>query len=519
MGTTARAWAQRSEPVEALVIGSGFGGAIAALRLAEQGIKVVVLERGRRWQIRPDGNTFATFENPDGRAAWLSNVTTGIDNPPRPIDRYTGILELIQANGMDVRNGAGVGGGSLAYNAIMLQPRKELFERVFPDFVDYDEMNSVYYPRVRRMLNLQTIPTDVLNSPYYASTRANVEQARNAGFETRPVEYGIDFNIVREEILGTKRPSAIDGQSWYGLNSGAKNSVDRNYLRLAEGTGRVEVLPLHQVIDMYEAGPGAYAVLVNQIDTNGTVLRPKVFVTQNLFMGAGSVGSSMLLTKAKAKGTMPRLNEWIGKDWGGNGDFVAFRGGLPPTNNAGQGGPCGHIVMEDTKNAFLPTAMVELVVPKANAFPGASLYVGLSVAPPIGFFTYQPSTDSVTLTWPGNDPRLQPFLQGADSMVQKMNAANPGTFTAFYAPNFTAHPVGGAVMGKATNQMGRVRDHRGLYVIDGALIPGGSVGGVNPAFTIAANAERCMDRIIERRLSGDDDEAEDSSLISTRRYR
>src|SRR5262245_40403255 len=75
LASSASAWAGPSDAVEALVIGSGFGGAVAALRLGQAGFDTVVLERGRRWPIRPDGNTFATFENPDGRAYWLRDRT------------------------------------------------------------------------------------------------------------------------------------------------------------------------------------------------------------------------------------------------------------------------------------------------------------------------------------------------------------------------------------------------------------------------------------------------------------
>jgi cholesterol oxidase len=542
LGWSTKSWAAKSEFTEALIVGSGFGGSIAALRLAQAGIRSVVLERGRRWPIQRDGNTFATFENPDGRAAWLSDFTTSIDDPPIPIARYTGVLELINANGVVVRNGAGVGGGSLAYNGIMLQPRRRLFEQVFPKEIAYDEMNDVYYPRVRRMLGQSPIPTDILNSPYYASARVSLEQAQNARlFKGSLVEYAIDWDIVGKEIktlehhlapgdADYRRPSAIDGQSWYGLNSGAKRSVDHNYLPQAEATGRVQVLPLHVVTDISESRhERLYFVSVNEIDTSGATRRQRVFACKHLFLAAGATGTPPLLVRAREKGTLPKLNKWVGQFWGSNGDFIVLRGGLDPNNHPGQGGPCGHILMEDLRKPG-PSGLVELVVPKPQAqfLPGFSLYVGLGLAPAVGSFSYDPATDTVTLNWPHQDPRLDEVSNGANRMVNTLNAANPGTFNAFFSedpayrasggPALTAHPVGGAVIGKACDQSGRVKHHHGLYVVDGSLVPGGSVGGVNPSFTIAALAERSMDRIIKKHVFDNrphwEDEDEDEFALA-----
>jgi cholesterol oxidase len=97
--------------VDAIVIGSGYGGAVAALRLGQAGIETLVLERGRRWDIIDPtcDATFATFERPDGRAEWLNTVTKTPAYDGIPIERYTGVLELRQVGGYTFMAGCGVG--------------------------------------------------------------------------------------------------------------------------------------------------------------------------------------------------------------------------------------------------------------------------------------------------------------------------------------------------------------------------------------------------------------------------
>jgi cholesterol oxidase len=502
-----KGWAQ-DDFVPAIVIGSGFGGAVAALRLGQAGIDTLVLERGRRWRIRRDGNTFATLEQPDGRAYWLRDRTgeaiLGLPQLEKPIDRYLGVLDIVEGDGMFVGAGAGVGGGSLVFNALIVKPRREMFERLFPRALDFGEFEDEYYPRVKRLLRAAPIPEDVLATDYYLSTRVSLDQATRAGFPTRPVDLAIDWDIVRGEMDGRRVPSAIAGQSIYGLNSGAMRSLDRNYLARAEASGHVEILPQHAVAAIERARGGRYAVTVHRLSDDGEVAgAPRRLLCKYLFLAAGSVGTTKLLVKARATGTLPSLNEHVGRHWAANGDIPVMQG-LLPANNAATGGPGGHFIMEDLANPFGPTSLVEIVLPPhinaALAAAGApghfAYYASLGIPPALGTFSYDPATDIVGLSWPANDPKLEAFLAAAQHTLAALNQSN-GSLTLSFNPAVSAHPLGGAVLGKACDFDGRVRGCPGLYVVDGALIEG-STGLANPSFTIAALAERCMERILWR---------------------
>jgi cholesterol oxidase len=502
-----RAWAKPSDFVPAIVIGSGFGGAVAALRLGEAGIDTLVLERGRRWPIRRDGNTFATFEQPDGRAYWLRNQTgeafLGLPQLVKPIDRYTGLLEVIEGDGIAIGAGAGVGGGSLVFNAIIVAPRRALFDRVFSKAIDFDEMKQKYYPRVRRILQSAPIPDDILATEYYRSSRVSLEQAVAAGFPTRPVDLAVNWDIVRDEIAGRRVPSAIAGQSFYGLNSGAKRSLDQNYLPRAEATGHVEVLPLHNVIAVERGRGGRYSVTVARLSDDGAMVGdPRRLSCKYLFLAAGSIGTTSLLVRARATGALPALNRHVGRHWAANGDINVIRGLLPPTN-ASTGGPGGHFIFDDLDNPLGPTSLVEIVLPPhinqflaaAGAPPGFANYASLGIPPAIGSFSYDRQTDQVRLTWPATDPRVVNFVAAAQHTLAALDQRT-GSVTLSINPAVSAHPLGGAVMGKACDFAGRVDRHPGLYVVDGALIEG-SAGLANPSLTIAAIAERCMEQILD----------------------
>ncbi len=480
------------ERVEAVVIGSGFGGAVASLRLAQAGIETVVLERGRRWPITDAGDTFATYDQPDGRSTWLSPTTINIFGET-PIDVFTGVLDIKKGDGVSVLRGAGVGGGSLVYSAITYQPTEELFYRAFPRSINYEELDRVYYPRVRSILKPSPIPDDILANPNYLASRIFLEQAAKANLKARKLDMNIDWDIVRQEIAGTKVASVIDGQANYGINSGAKQSVDRNYLSMAEATGFVEIRPLHVVIDIEEASRGRFRIISNKIDEQGNVIEKKTIVCKYLFLAAGSIGTSELLLRAKNNRSLRRLNNQVGRLWGTNGDRISAVVTSGQTNPT-KGGP-GAIVIEDFDNPIAPVAVQQIPLP--NVPETAYTALSLAITKPEGYFTYNTSTKTADLVWPKNSPNNQKINKANLDLYERLNQANGSTLAGDPDASLGAHPLGGATIGAVCSPYGRVRGYRNLFVVDGAFIPG-STACANPSLTIAALAERNMDRFLNR---------------------
>ena len=480
----------------AAVIGSGFGGAVAALRLGQAGVPTLVLERGRRWPIVPTADTFATARNLDGRAHWFRTTSFSWAGfaKPQPIDAQAGVLDVREESGITVLRGAGVGGGSLVYYASTIQPTRDAFRRVFPAELDYDELDRVYYPRVRALLNPAPVPDDVLATDYFKHLRVFARRARAAGLKPQRLEMNLRWDIVREELAGLRPPSAILGDLHYGCNSGAKNSLDQNYLPWAEATGNVEILPLHVVYAIRELPDGSYGIRYVRISTTGDVLERGEVQADYVFLAAGSIGTSELLVRAKATDDLSRLSDSVGQGWGTNGQTAAALLVAEQTHSRwGQQGfaasafeaGVGPILYED-----LPLADLSSDLP-VDDHPLVLLILTIPTAR--GRFACAADGRGARLEWPGADEAQRYARRAILRFLQ------PGALPFTVVPALTAHPLGGAVMGQACDLFGRVHGYRGLYVVDGSLLPG-TCGAVNPSLTIAALAERCLDHILAEDL-------------------
>jgi cholesterol oxidase len=460
-----------------------------------RGIETVVLERGRRWNITAACDTFCTKESPDGRSTWLSNTT--ILPPPvpnLPIDVFTGVFDRKVGTGMTAFFGAGVGGSSLIYGAITYQPPEDLFYKSFPRSINYQELDRVYFPRVREMLNATPIPEDILETDAYLSSRILLKEAAAAGLKIVKPPMAIDWDIVRKEIKGKKVPSITNGEVYYGTNSGAKNSVDQNYLHRAEETGFVEIRPLHVVTSIEEADRGMYRVVCNHINEQGAVLGEKTFVCRYLFLGAGSIGTPELLLRAQSRGTLRNLNRSVGKFWSASAEslsILSFAGNTNPT----LGSP-GVVSIEDFNNPIAP-----ITIQPFQAIPsipqGLTPLLGQGISQPNGYLTYNRKTDSADLFWPTNTDDNQNNAQAMQHTLDRIDKANATSVISPVDFSFTAHPVGGAVMNEVCDEYGEVFGYKNLFVVDGSLIPGGATAAVNPSLTIAALAERSMEHILD----------------------
>jgi len=499
------------ENIKCLVIGSGFGGAVASYRLGLAGHETIVLERGRRWDIEDNtiNQTFGTFTEMDGRCEWLND--TGITKTPayegKPITKYTGILESVVHGEYTFLVGAGVGGGSHCYGGILIEPPKELWEDQIP-LVDYSEMETKYFPLVHKIIGSSKIPDDILNSEYYLGLRELIKEAEKAGFSECEstnngmkdgyvkFKMGIDWDITREEIANKRVASQIKAEFWFGQNSGAKQTLDQNYLKFAEETGKVNIRDLSQVNSISKE-KNKYIVEYSRINTKGETVETKVISCDYLFLAAGVLGTNKLLLKAQAHKTINELPNEIGKEIGNDGDTFGIRTELDQKTNPHLGGP-GAIAILNYENSISPAVMMRAPLTRfENDYPDLNVLGTFifSNSKHRGKFTYDTKSENIKIDYALD----QKAVEASSLLLKRFQEANGGDIVG-PSVQITGHQLGGAAMGEACDSFGRLNNQEHLYVVDGSLIPGSSTC-MNPALTIAAVAERAMENIISNDFS------------------
>ena len=529
---------------DAIVIGSGFGGAVAACRLAEAGMKVLVLERGRRW-------TPETYPREPGDA-WLWDE----DQP----QHFNGWADLRTFSDMWVAAGAGVGGGSLIYANVSVEAKPEVFDARWPKGIDHPALKP-YYDRVGHMLGLQLLPDNQLTARYLLMKEGAEKCGWGERFHKVPlaVSFDPDFDPERAparddshskpfiNIHGVAQGTCVHcGNCDIGCQVKAKNTLDLNYLAVAEKHG-AEIRPLHLVIKLEALGDGSdkttgsgWRVHFDRLEGGERIAGS--LTAQRVIVAAGSIGSTELLLRCRDEhGTLPDLSPRLGKGWAFNGDFVtpAFYQGRKVSPSHGPTISSAIDLLDGVykkqalfiEDGGVPNLAADFIRERLKMLPGGKLkqlWAGLGghadVQDPLsnmmpwfgqavdaadgelylGRLWYAPWRRTLKLNW---DYRASEDTVNAMVEVHKMLTAATGG-TAFVPPTWTLannlitpHPLGGCNMADSIEQgvvdgHGQVFGHPDLYVMDGATLP--RAIGLNPSRTIAALAERGVERIVQQ---------------------
>lgn len=493
---------------EAIVIGTGFGGSVSALRLAEAGIQTTVLERGSRWPHDPWRNIFGW----DGRMLWHAqrsladrswNSTMTLPayaetlGAMAAVDDFGGIFEISWHHNSAIMCGAAVGGGSIVYIGITVASQRAPFDEVFKGTVDYDEMAATWYPKAMAGLGASLVPSDVYRNKAFDNCRDFERVSRRAGYDVESIAGNWNWNVVRDEIAGRAKPMCTE--SALANSNGSLHSLTYSYIPRAEATGKATVHSRHQVNDINVDRSGRFVLDVDYLSPYGDVLARRTLTTDRLVVAAGCLGTNRLLVKARDTGTLPNLNEHIGTGWGnnGNGNFDVALGG---TRKKAQSAVAARCFFDTTDtvarcevNSTFSLGPLDSVAAAANT---SAIKVGVtSVDHTRGAFYYDRVAKQAVLDWPvgGNAD----VAANCERIGHKLAAhADLPVAGVLYEPDVLwAHVMGGATLGSACDNYGRVKGYKNLYVNDGAMLPG-SAGASNPSLTITAVAERNMATII-----------------------
>jgi cholesterol oxidase len=517
-----------------LVIGSGFGGSVSALRLSEKGHSVGVLECGRR---------FADDELPSSTADLKSYFW-------RPFLGMKGIFRLTTFRDVSVVSGCGVGGGSLGYANTLYVPPKQFFEdRQWAEMNDWESELAPHYAEAQRMLGVVQTPTD---DPADQLLRELGEEL-GVGDTYKKTPVGVYFGepgvTVPDPFFGGEGPDRTGcrecGRCMVGCPHGSKNTLVKNYLYLAEQRG-ARVMPERTVVDVRPLGDGSgkdgYEV---ESVRSGAWLRKerRVQRARGVVVSAGPLGTNKLLQRCRLNGSLGRISTRLGELVRTNSESilmvtvpedypenlikrVAITSSIYPDPNThietvtyGDDGDSMHrlytlLVGDGTRVTrplkwlvqvlLHPRRLAQVLFPKHYSRRTIIILVMQTLDNAIALRPREGPFGSLWLkTEQDPEKPIPTFIpvanQAAEWFAKRTGGiAQSSTTEALFNIPTTAHILGGAVIAPDSSRgvidaRQRVFGYENLLVCDGSAIPANV--GVNPSLTITALAEHAMSHI------------------------
>ncbi|KAH7345933.1 hypothetical protein BKA66DRAFT_433768 [Pyrenochaeta sp. MPI-SDFR-AT-0127] len=541
---------------DVVVIGSGYGGGVAASRMARAGKRVCVLERGaERWP----GEYPYKFKDAM-REYRVSGRALGKDFS---VGKASGLYQTVKGDGQDVFLGNGLGGTSLINAGVFLKAEKRLLEsRQWPiEIRENAEGLNEYYARAEHMLQPTPYP---LSHPTPLKSSTFEAQARRLGvhgnFYRPPLT--TFFHHANNRAGVQMHESTGSGNECTGTNDGSKNSVLATYLADAWSWG-AEIFCAVDVKYIRKKGRNdGYLVFYELIGEGKGEERRKMWVRAKelVFLGAGALGTTEILLRSKYHGLA--TSPLVGQRMSGNGDMLAFAYNCNKnidsigreSTDISLAKPCGptitscidmrgprdasnvrdgYIVQEGAipealapvVQALIETQQVRVqsnsfnsirgIIARAKSWILGPYTKGGSVKRTMVFLTMSHDEnegtmllkdDKAVMQWSGMSSNTR--SEKIDHLLRRVTEFIGGVFTK--TPCLTVHPIGGAVMSNDGTSFGGVvghlgqlltgrenEVHEGIVCVDGSIIP--TSLGVNPCATITALAERSCDLIVQQR--------------------
>ncbi|MET7616487.1 GMC family oxidoreductase [Streptomyces sp. NPDC005408] len=529
---------------DVLVVGSGFGGSVSALRLTEKGYRVGVLEAGRRF----------TRETLPKNSWDLRNYLWA------PALGLFGIQRIHLLGNVMVLAGAGVGGGSLNYANTLYVPPAPFFEDPqWKDITDWQEELAPYYDQARRMLGVRLNPTMTPSDVHLKATA----QAMGVGDSFHMAPVGVFFGDGEDadgtskakpgaEVddpyfggVGPSRKACTEcGECMTGCRHGAKNTLNENYLYLAEKAGAV-VHPMTSVVTVTEDSRGGFAVNTLPSD-NKRKGKGRTFTARRVVIAAGTYGTQTLLHRMKDSGLLPRVSARLGELTRTNSEAlvgamtdnrryrkrhgaekVDFTRGVAITSSIH---PDENTHIEPVRYGRGSNAMGGLTILQVpyNTRARVAGWFGSMARHPwlalrslssrrwsertiIGLVMQSLDNSLTTYRKPKgvgkglltarqghgapNPNQIPEATRAASLLAEEINGFAGSNIGELMGTPLTAHFLGGCPIGASADEgvidpYHRLWGHPGISVVDGAAVSANL--GVNPSLTITAQAERAM---------------------------